>query len=85
MNIFGNALKYTRSGYIKIKLQAQSIAPPIDPGSKTNAKDTTMVTLTISDSGQGMSSEFMKTKLFMPFSQVWTLSNLYTLGRYFQC
>jgi hypothetical protein len=40
-----------------------------------------MVTLTISDSGQGMSSEFMKTKLFMPFSQVWILdSNLYNLG-----
>jgi signal transduction histidine kinase len=85
MNIFGNALKYTRSGYIKIKLQARGIALPIDSGSKASSNDRTMVTMTISDSGQGMSSEFMKTKLFMPFSQVWALSNLYTLGRYFRC
>jgi signal transduction histidine kinase len=30
----------------------------------------TMVTLTISDTGRGMSSDFLKTKVFMPFSQV---------------
>jgi signal transduction histidine kinase len=29
-----------------------------------------MVTLTISDTGRGMSSDFLKTKVFMPFSQV---------------
>jgi len=85
MNIFGNALKYTRSGYIKIKLEARRIAPSVDSGSESNAKDRTMVTMKISDSGQGMSSEFMKTKLFTPFSQVWVLSSLHTLGTYFQC
>ena len=66
MNVFGNALKYTQSGFITIKLDARPISAP-------GARERTMVTLTVTDSGQGMSSEFMKTKLFMPFSQVWIL------------
>ena len=85
MNIFGNALKYTRSGHIKINLEARNIASSIDTGSKTAMGEKTMVTLTVSDSGQGMSSEFMKTKLFMPFSQVWTLFQPIHLGRCFRC
>lgn len=68
MNIFGNALKYTHDGYIKVKLQARSISSV--NSNMNDSIERTMVTLTISDSGQGMSSEFMKTKLFMPFSQV---------------
>jgi signal transduction histidine kinase len=76
MNLFGNALKYTRSGYIKIKLEAKPITPI--NSLRSDSIERSMVTLTICDSGQGMSSEFMKTKLFMPFSQVWILdSNLY--------
>lgn len=67
MNVFGNALKYTHDGYIKIKLEARPIS---SLGSVATARERTLVTLTISDSGQGMSNEFMKTKLFMPFSQV---------------
>lgn len=66
MNIFGNALKYTPDGFIKIKLEARSISP-------ANSKDgveRSMITLTISDSGKGISPEFLKSKLFMPFSQV---------------
>jgi len=74
MNLFGNALKYTTSGYIKIKLEGRSILPT---NSTTNNDDIgrTMVTLTVSDSGKGMSPEFMKTKLFMPFSQVCFLNS----------
>ncbi|KAH7369618.1 hypothetical protein BKA65DRAFT_2440 [Rhexocercosporidium sp. MPI-PUGE-AT-0058] len=67
MNIFGNALKYTTAGFIKIKLEAHPIAH--EPGSKSGAGDRTMVTLTISDSGKGMSKDFMEKKMFMPFSQ----------------
>lgn len=77
MNVFGNALKYTPSGYIKIKLESKTIP---STNSSSNAGKT-MVILTLSDSGQGMSSDFMKTKLFMPFSQVRThTSSLKTLG-----
>ena len=68
MNIFGNALKYTPAGFIKIKLEAYPIAP--EPGSKSSSTERTMVTLTVTDSGKGMSKEFMEKKLFMPFSQV---------------
>jgi len=68
MNIFGNALKYTHAGYIRIKLEARAISSvsAID----NNPVERTMVTLTISDTGRGMSSDFLKTKVFMPFSQV---------------
>ncbi|CZT50117.1 uncharacterized protein RSE6_11049 [Rhynchosporium secalis] len=67
MNIFGNALKYTHAGYIEIKLGAEPIVP--EPGTKSGATRRTMVTLTVSDSGKGMTPEFMEKKLFMPFSQ----------------
>lgn len=79
MNVFGNALKYTPSGYIKIKLESRTIPS----ANSANGQGKSMVILTLSDSGQGMSSDFMKTKLFMPFSQVWTHeSSLPTLGFY---
>ncbi|KFY23026.1 hypothetical protein V493_06155 [Pseudogymnoascus sp. VKM F-4281 (FW-2241)] len=66
MNLFGNSLKYTSDGYIKVKLEAQNI-PSVN--ANVNSDGRTMITMTVSDSGQGMSSEFMKTKLFMPFTQ----------------
>ncbi len=69
MNIFGNALKYTHAGYIIIKLEARAISPVLSE-IDNNPIERTMVTLTISDTGRGMSSDFLKTKVFMPFSQV---------------
>lgn len=74
MNLFGNSLKYTRDGYIKVKLEARSI-PSVNPSVSGDSIDKTMITMTVSDSGQGMSSEFMKTKLFMPFTQVRTITS----------
>ncbi|KAG0647333.1 Hybrid signal transduction dokA [Hyphodiscus hymeniophilus] len=67
MNLFGNSLKYTKSGYIKIKLEAQPI--PNTNLVVEEAAEKTMVILTVSDSGRGISPGFLKTKLFMPFSQ----------------
>jgi signal transduction histidine kinase len=69
MNIFGNALKYTHAGYIRIKLEAHAISPVLSEIDNSPI-ERTMVTLTISDTGRGMSSDFLKTKVFMPFSQV---------------
>lgn len=66
MNIFGNALKYTPSGFIKIKLGCQKI--PTLSSKDGNTKS--LVTLSISDSGLGISPEFIKNRLFKPFSQV---------------
>lgn len=69
MNIFGNALKYTQAGYIRIKLEARAISSLVSAVDH-NPIERTMVTLTISDTGRGMSSDFLKTKMFMPFTQV---------------
>jgi signal transduction histidine kinase/GAF domain-containing protein len=58
MNLLGNALKYTDSGYIAIRLQQS-----------TDTNGTIALTLSIEDSGRGMSAEYQRTKLFSPFSQ----------------
>jgi signal transduction histidine kinase/CheY-like chemotaxis protein len=63
MNLFGNSLKYTKHGFIHVKLEAQDVKRM--PGSGVN----THVTLTVDDSGQGISPEYMRTKLFTPFAQ----------------
>jgi hypothetical protein len=60
MNIFGNALKFTQSGHIKVSLRANR---------SKGTEGFTHVTVTVIDSGQGMSSEFLANKLFQPFSQ----------------
>ncbi|KAH5550629.1 hypothetical protein HBI25_190070 [Parastagonospora nodorum] len=58
MNLLGNALKYTDSGFIAIRLE------------QTMSSDKTIdLALTIEDSGRGMSSDYQRTKLFAPFSQ----------------
>jgi signal transduction histidine kinase len=58
MNLLGNALKYTDSGFVALNLtQKDSIPGHIN------------LLLTVEDSGRGMSPDFQKTKLFSPFSQ----------------
>jgi signal transduction histidine kinase len=58
MNLLGNALKYTDSGYVAIKLQQSQHT--------RNAVDMALV---VEDSGRGMSNDYQKSKLFSPFSQ----------------
>ncbi|KAH6642674.1 hypothetical protein C7974DRAFT_385939 [Boeremia exigua] len=58
MNLLGNALKYTDSGFVAMKLmQSGNTSEHID------------LLLTVEDSGRGMSFDFQNTKLFSPFSQ----------------
>lgn len=61
MNIFGNAIKYTNSGHIVVSLRASE-------WSKATGTPTT-VTLSVTDSGIGMSSKFLADKAFQPFAQ----------------
>jgi signal transduction histidine kinase len=63
MNLLGNALKYTDVGWVKISLQSKDIIP-IKPRSQQS-----IITITISDSGRGISEEFLNSQLFTPFSQ----------------
>ncbi|CAI7570877.1 unnamed protein product [Penicillium palitans] len=67
MNIFGNALKYTTTGFILVKLTASPVAPAKDavPGGPSDFK----VTLTVKDTGIGMSMEYLQNSLFTPFTQ----------------
>ncbi|KZF23986.1 hypothetical protein L228DRAFT_266356 [Xylona heveae TC161] len=63
MNLLGNALKYTEKGYVKVKLEATKLE---DSSSQTKKE---MVKLIVSDTGKGISSDYLRTKLFVPFSQ----------------
>ncbi|KAF2446641.1 hypothetical protein P171DRAFT_430749 [Karstenula rhodostoma CBS 690.94] len=63
MNLFGNAVKYTESGHIQVSLRS-SEAKVSDKGEVTST-----ITLTIKDSGAGMSPSFLANKAFQPFSQ----------------
>lgn len=62
MNLFGNSLKFTRSGFIKISL-AQEPAKPYQQNSRAS------VLLTVEDSGKGISEDYLHNRLFTPFCQ----------------
>ena len=67
MNIFGNAQKYTDSGYILIEV---GIRKASQEGSRRLANASQEILLIhIRDSGRGMSSEYMERKLYHPFAQ----------------
>ncbi|KAF3940128.1 hypothetical protein ABW19_dt0210128 [Dactylella cylindrospora] len=79
MNLVGNALKYTDKGYVRVKLEAEPYIED-DADAPTPGDPRTKVTLTVSDSGRGISREFLKTKLFVPFSQENAMSSGSGLG-----
>ncbi|KFZ24550.1 hypothetical protein V502_00966 [Pseudogymnoascus sp. VKM F-4520 (FW-2644)] len=79
MNLLGNALKYTSRGYVCIKLDATDIDdPPTRGNSETISRS--MVVLTVTDTGKGISSEFLRSKVFTPFAQENSLSSGTGLG-----
>lgn len=59
MNLIGNSLKYTASGFVAISLRAAEKP-------KSNKIETLV---RVVDSGKGMSEDFQRDKLFLPFSQ----------------
>ncbi|TGO54764.1 hypothetical protein BCON_0102g00210 [Botryotinia convoluta] len=70
MNLVGNSLKYTSAGFIDISLAVES--PKNDNAKiskRPNIATDDLVVLRVSDSGKGISSEFLKSKLFIAFSQ----------------
>ncbi|PLN76814.1 hypothetical protein BDW42DRAFT_188434 [Aspergillus taichungensis] len=74
MNVLGNALKYTESGYIYLGLKSSPKDLPSDPtnsdaGTPTEQHDQHDVVLTVKDTGKGISPEYLQNDLFRPFSQ----------------
>ncbi|RDW79392.1 hypothetical protein BP6252_04030 [Coleophoma cylindrospora] len=72
MNVFGNALKYTEAGCICISLRS---IPSV-----SNQDTRPSVILTVSDTGKGISEQFLKHHVFTPFLQEDTLATGIGLG-----
>ncbi|KAL4861271.1 hypothetical protein BDV12DRAFT_71190 [Aspergillus spectabilis] len=72
MNLFGNALKYTASGFIYLELKAAEVPRQDSQASASDSVDTSSqytVTFTIKDTGQGIDVAYLRNGLFTPFSQ----------------
>lgn len=74
MNLFGNALKYTEKGYIRVLLRfkAPESGETMPDERQDEAKSenrNVMITLTVEDSGIGMSQKYLQSKVFTPFAQ----------------
>ncbi|KAI9041309.1 putative sensor histidine kinase/response regulator [Aspergillus affinis] len=70
MNLFGNAMKYTEAGRVSLHLE---VAEMLDGRSRRQDGDD-LVTLTVSDTGKGISEEFLRGRLYTPFAQEDTLA-----------
>ncbi|KAI6099687.1 hypothetical protein F5141DRAFT_1142858 [Pisolithus sp. B1] len=62
MNLFGNSLKFTSRGYVHVSLRQAS---PLEDANNGTVK----IELCVSDTGKGISQNFLKNHLFHPFSQ----------------
>ncbi|RAK74650.1 hybrid sensor histidine kinase/response regulator [Aspergillus fijiensis CBS 313.89] len=63
MNVFGNALKYTATGSISVHMEIQK-------DSKSAPRDgADTLLLTVSDTGRGISTDYLRYHLFTPFMQ----------------
>lgn len=73
MNIAGNSLKYTERGFVHIKLEAKSL--------QERKQNRSKVVLTVTDTGKGMSQEYLNSELFTPFVQEVAVLSSFTLTR----
>lgn len=71
MNIFSNGVKYTDSGHVSLRLEAKEIS---ENSSQSQGTREDLITLTVSDTGRGMSADFLQGRLFVPFAQENSLS-----------
>lgn len=80
MNLLGNALKYTSHGYVHISLKTMPMSdlPAVTGSSEMTGRS--LVVLNVTDTGKGISSDFLRSKLFTPFAQENSLSSGTGLG-----
>jgi signal transduction histidine kinase len=72
MNLFGNSLKYTPAGFIKVKLEVKP--------KRTTSDECCEFRFTVTDSGIGMSENYVNNRLFHSFTQENPLSQGTGLG-----
>lgn len=58
MNVFGNALKHTEAGSVSLHIETQ-----------TSKNDCPVLLMTVSDTGRGISNDYLRSNVFTPFSQ----------------
>ncbi|KAK8074127.1 hypothetical protein PG994_005026 [Apiospora phragmitis] len=63
MNLLGNSLKYTEKGWIEVRLSRDVIA------TKRRGMKQNMIRIVVTDTGKGMSKEFLENDLYKPFAQ----------------
>ncbi|MCJ1306901.1 hypothetical protein MMC25_000545 [Agyrium rufum] len=73
INLLGNALKYTTDGYIEVSLRASSVVT-------TEGRSESMITLSVDDSGKGISQAYLQQYLYTAFAQEDSLSTGTGLG-----
>lgn len=70
MNLFSNALKYTTAGQVCLRLETEEKPETSSNRSANRERNKERnVILTVSDTGKGISEEFLRGKLFTPFAQ----------------
>lgn len=69
MNVFGNALKYTSTGYIYLGLNSSKRDNASSHKSGRKPKGDFDVTLTVRDTGKGIGARYLQEDLFRPFKQ----------------
>lgn len=63
MNIFSNSMKYTETGFVRVSLKAE------DSSCSRDGVPRSTLSLTVNDSGKGISQEFLNNHLYTPFAQ----------------
>jgi CheY-like chemotaxis protein len=66
MNIFSNALKYTQEGSVSVRIELQK---GLKGAGNPKTDDCNALLLTVSDTGRGISNEYLRSGLFTAFSQ----------------
>jgi signal transduction histidine kinase len=64
MNIFGNALKYTEKGTISVRLGLDELERTATSGREQRKEIGKVLTITITDTGRGISQSYIRTRLF---------------------
>lgn len=69
MNLFSNALKYTSAGQVRLHLETEEKLRSSSKRSNRERNKERNVILTVSDTGKGISEEFLRGKIYTPFVQ----------------